>query len=69
MEAGPISTFSGMGYKPSQNTRTHYKAGKPIKNKKDKNIYKRPKVKSVFKGKCDIGDKYCSGSKYINPMR
>ena len=39
------SAFNGMKYNPSQNTRTHYKAGKPIKKKKDKNIY----IKSVFK--------------------
>ena len=75
MEGGATSVFSGMGYEPSQNTVTHYKAGKPIKNKKDKNIYRAPKarkpkakVKSVFTGKCDVDDKYCSGSKYTNPL-
>ena len=44
-------------------------------SKKVKNIYKAPKarkpkakVKSVFTGRCDVDDKYCSGSKYTNPL-
>ena len=60
------SVFSGMKYNPSMNNTTHYYAGKkPIKsnNKKVKKS-KKPRVKSVFTGSCDLRDKSCNGNLY-----
>jgi hypothetical protein len=50
------SVFSGMGYNPSQNTVTHYKAGRNVKPKKKR------KVKVAAITKKDPSDGYSTTS-------
>ena len=55
----PGSVFTGMKYNSSQNNTKHYYP-RSISKKKSK---KKPRVKSVFAGSCNLKDRYCEGKK------
>jgi len=60
MEGQPQSVFSGQKYNPSQNTRTHYKAGRSLKkdNTRRKPRQKKNNIQAVGVGSYDPSDRY-----------